>query len=491
MSIFRHDLGEDETPDVQLQPPDRRTTQISPVLQESYVDTYFEYAYPWCPIIDRVTMQTCPEFFDSQLLREGLGLLGSQLSPPLMRHPKPSEHFSRFRQLFYDNHESQPLVRICAVMLLYWFSVGPPNVVSIDTNWWWMGAAIRLAQEIGLHREPQAEYAQRPGETNGLRRRIWWTLFARDRLTALMQGRPCAIDPDYCDLRMPSVQDFPDPTDPKAEVFVHWVRLCEIIGRVGKAIAQEKIHDPNCVPAADLMNWPRELPAHLQLPISDDRTTRFNRDVHMLHLPYLATTILLHLQKTPEKLPRASMTAIIAASCVSRILQDILGRGTLRYMPGQAGWYISISIIALLYARNIEALTIHADADIAILLAALKQMALLWHSSKMFYTGLERILAGDKIGIQPPGQSGFAGRPPVMDDEAHTSPVLQDITATDDVSWRERLPYATARTSPLIGALLGSTTRFPFTDLEASQFNYFIDFLDDLNHDMFQVELSL
>lgn len=181
MSIFSHELAEDDTTDPQEHATDLQSTHLIPVLQESYLDTYFEYCYTWCPILDRNTMQTWPEFSGSQLLREALAVLGSQLSPPLIRHLKPTQHFQRFRKLFYDNHESQPLVRICAVMLLYWWSSGPPNVVSIDTNWWWMGASIRLAQEIGLHREQNTELVLRPGETNGLRRRIWWTLFVRYR----------------------------------------------------------------------------------------------------------------------------------------------------------------------------------------------------------------------------------------------------------------------------------------------------------------------
>lgn len=301
-----------------------------------------------------------------------------------------------------------------------------------------------------------------------------------------MMARPCAIDPDYSDLKPASVYDFPDPDDPKAEIWVHWVRLCEIIGRVGKEIAQGKIHGVGSVPANDLANWPQGLSEHLQLPFLDERTVNFNRDVHMLHLPYLGTTILLHLQKATEKLPRASMTAIIAASCVSRAIQDILARGSLRYIPGQTGWYISIAIIALLYARNIEALTTHAEAEISILLAALKQMALLWHSSAMFFNGFQKILETDKVHgslSNPVGQSELAG-------QAQTSPTLNEITASDNDSWRQRFPYVTINTSPLIAVLLEGTVDIPFLGMEPSQANFLYDFLDDLDPSILQMDLS-
>lgn len=176
MSMFRNEPAEDGTASHHEPSAEHRPDVLPPVLQESYLDTYSEYCYTWCPILDRTTMETCPEFADSLLLQEALALLGSHISPPLMPHPKPSHHYLRARRLFYDNHEDQPLTRICAVMLLYWWSTGPPNVASIDTNWWWMGASIRLAQEIGIHREQEPVHLIRPGESMGLRRRIWWTL---------------------------------------------------------------------------------------------------------------------------------------------------------------------------------------------------------------------------------------------------------------------------------------------------------------------------
>lgn len=177
MSMFRNEPAEDATVSHREQSAEHHPKGLLPVLQESYFDTYSEYCYTFCPILDRSTMELCSEFGGSLLLREALALLGSHLNPPLMPHPKPRQHYLHVRRLFYDNHEDQPLIRICAIMLLYWWSTGPPNVASIDTNWWWMGASIRLAQEIGIHREQDAVHLLRPGESIGLRRRIWWTLF--------------------------------------------------------------------------------------------------------------------------------------------------------------------------------------------------------------------------------------------------------------------------------------------------------------------------
>ncbi len=218
----------------------------------------------------------------------------------------------------------------------------------------------------------------------------------------------------------------------------------------------------------------------------------FNRDVHVLHLPYLGTLALLYLRKSTQRLPRASAIAIVAASCVARIMEDLLARGSIRFMTGQMGWYITISILALLHARQIEALTVHADAHIAPLIAALKQMALIWHSAKMFCIGFEKILASKGSVNQSTDLNTVmmdqTSRDPQQNLHA-TSPTIDEITATDDISWTDCFPYVTMNTSPLIAALMANTLSMPFPELDASQFSHLFDLLDDLNPDTF-VNLS-
>lgn len=300
-----------------------------------------------------------------------------------------------------------------------------------------------------------------------------------------MQGRPCAIDPDYCDINLPVAADFPDPNSLQTEIFIQWVGLCEIIGRVGRAIARGKVKDKASAPTGDLITWVEGLPPHLQLPISSDRTTNLNRDVHLLHLPYLATITLLYLRKSTKKLPGASATAIMAASCIARIFEDLLGRGNLRFLPGQAGWYITVSLLALLHARQIEALAEHADAHIATLRTALKQMAAMWHSAKMFYAGFDSIPA---IGGGPATQNHQATAS-VSSRKAETQVPLTMDDLTDDVSWTDCFPYATMQTTPLVSALLTNTFSLAFSEVESFQFTYFSNFLEDLDPESLQFNL--
>lgn len=181
MRIFSQDRGFDRPrpsnlPNTESQEIDK----IPPVLLESFAETYFEYCYPWCPIIERDAFYQDDLITNSLLLRHAFALLGSQLEPAIIKHADPGEYYNRAKTLFYGASESNPLTCISALILFYWWGGGPPNTISMDTVWWWTGVAIRQAQQIGLHRELKSGQSLKPGETPGLRRRIWWTLFVRE-----------------------------------------------------------------------------------------------------------------------------------------------------------------------------------------------------------------------------------------------------------------------------------------------------------------------
>ena len=156
---------------------DQTIPEISTLLRQSFAETYIEYCFPWCPVLDRDSLFDDEVFSQSLLLQQALGLLGSIIHPPIIPHPSPQTYYTQMKKLFYANHENNPLVRIVSIIIIHWWSACPPNVVSMESSYFWTSIAIRLAQEIGLHREIAATHVFRPGESRGLRRRIWWTLF--------------------------------------------------------------------------------------------------------------------------------------------------------------------------------------------------------------------------------------------------------------------------------------------------------------------------
>jgi len=265
---------------------------------------------------------------------------------------------------------------------------------------------------------------------------------------------------------MISVDDFPDPSDIRADIFVRWVKLTEIMGRISKMLCIRKDTCTSTAPlASELVNWVQSLPDRLQLQIGGDRTTGFNRDVHGLNLVYLATITLLNLRKNRAGriLPKAGRPAVVAASCIARIFEDYMARGSVRFLAGQAGWYIAVAILALLHARGDPHLQPFADRDIRTLRTALRQMASLWHSSKMFDLGFDKLVAvdparmvGDDSSPDAPNGDGAAA-------DAETG--FEDADLADDINCLDYFPCITANTSPLIHAVLADDKVMPFEEL--------------------------
>jgi hypothetical protein len=291
---------------------------------------------------------------------------------------------------------------------------------------------------------------------------------ARERLTGICQGRPCIIDPEDCNVRDPSLDDFPEPRDIRAEIFIYWVRLCGVIGRVGKYLLRttESSTFPNHL-AIEFIDWVDSLPEQLRLPIAMKSTTTFSRDVHQLHLPYLTTIIILHLNRSPRSLPKAYTAAVLAASCVARIFEDYLARGHIRFLTAITCWYVAVAILALLHARQVDHLAKTADDDIRILQIALKELGAMWPSAKMFDRGFERLRGsnafsaagaeGDEAANTPGGSSATI---------AASGLVELCMSSGNGVDWMRYFPYVTTETSALASILLAGNQKEPLLDLD-------------------------
>ncbi|KAB5513617.1 fungal-specific transcription factor domain-containing protein [Coniochaeta sp. 2T2.1] len=67
--------------------------------------------------------------------------------------------------------------------------------------WIMCGRAVQLAQDLGLHRDPERLQLLNMERTE--RRFIWWYLYLLDRQLSTALGRPLAIDDDDCDVSQP------------------------------------------------------------------------------------------------------------------------------------------------------------------------------------------------------------------------------------------------------------------------------------------------
>lgn len=252
---------------------------------------------------------------------------------------------------------------------------------------------------------------------------------------------------------MPTLADFPsDGQDQKkAEVFIEWVRLCDILGKIAKYLSRTSPNEtqrtafPQDI-SNELIAWVRALPPHLNLPISLNYTPNFDRDVHQLHLPYLAAIIVLHLEKSSGLVPNALPPAILAASCMARIFSDILAWSDTRFLTATSSWYSGISFITLLNASSHEYLAKAAEADLDTITLIADRLRRMWASSNVIYEGFGRLRAqANKVTAMSEGTNLDSLWSP---DQRRTT------NKSDRSSWMNYFPFISSETSGIANLLL-------------------------------------
>jgi hypothetical protein len=464
-------------------------------LLQSFAETYWEHCYSWCPVLDRNTLTE--ELGRSALLANSLAVAASHIQPPLVPYEGPATYYKNATTIFYNDEETDSLTALKALSLFYWWAPRAPTTAHRHSSWWWTSVIIRHAQQMNIHREPSLNHPYRHRLDLSLRRRVWWTVFvsnisptsdtfvgktnielqARERITALCQSKPCIIDPEDCNISEPTLADFPDDpaSQKKGEIFIHWVRLCGIMGKVAKVLSR-----PSSTASSlwhlrqELVLWVTSLPDHLQLPIRSARTQTFDRDVHQLYLPYLTTIIVLHLKRSAHALPHALPPAILAASCIARILRDILSRGNARFLMAVTCWYSGTAFIALLQATRIQELSKEANENLDVLVHAVSQLQQMWASANAIRQGFDRLRGSyARMGTSSIkyGESSAVGPPETLsgrDDHAFpVQPATPSIPTQDkDFDWTELFPFVSPSTNKIAEVLLngkehGTATRLP------------------------------
>ncbi|KAH8695549.1 hypothetical protein BGW36DRAFT_418249 [Talaromyces proteolyticus] len=444
-------------------------------LRQSYIETYFEYCYAWCPVLDRTTI--LDELIKSPLLDDALAIGGSHLRSPLVPHPGPAAYYDRARRKFYEDEEEDLVKSLKGVLLFYWWAPRPPLMVHKHSSWWWTAVVIKHAQQAGFHHQPVVDSLKTNDINRCFKRRIWWTAFARERLSAICQGKPCLIDPEDCNLPEPSLEDFPDvgsKDKDKAEVFIYWVRLCAIIGRISKELSRSTNSFLTASPfpvhlGRELIKWVRSLPSHLQLPIRSAHTSNFQLDVHQLHLPYLAVIVLLHLARSSQSMPRALPPAIMAATY-------ILLRNATRYVMPITCWYTAMSFICLLQVSRTEHLRSAAQAEIDILISNIKELQKMWATATVVGQQFDRLLARNKPLTPEDFPNSHLGNNRSTRALHSEEDVLQS-----GIDWLDYFPFVTSQTSSVAEQLLAPQNAEEFLWDDASMFlcQDFLQGMDD------------
>lgn len=393
-------------------------------LCDELVDSYFRWVAPIVPVINRNRFMR--QYQDAKnppslLLLQAIFLAGSRVctNPQLMdtsgsTSPAALTFYKRAKALFEANYEDDRVTIVQALILMGWYWEGPEDVTK--NVFYWSRVATIVAQGSGMHRSVEKSQLSRADKR--LWKRIWWTLFTRDRSVAVALGRPVNINTDDSDVEMVCEDDFIEDENPEfppdllhVQFFLQYVKLCEIMGLVlsqqysvaSKARRQNAIDLTHSDMA--LADWLQNCPKEIYW-----ETARHHFWSALLHSNYYTTLCLLHRAHMP---PASSTTvecydssnsypsrdiAFQAAAMITSIIENLAAHNELRFCPAFMVYSLFSALILHVYQmRSLIPSVIQATQQrIRTCMSALKEVSLVWLVAKMVYTLFESIL-GNKV----------------------------------------------------------------------------------------------
>lgn len=394
-------------------------------LCDELIECYFKWVHPIVPIVSRTKFMKQykdPNNPPSLLLLQAILLAGSRVchNPQLMdangsTTPAALTFYKRAKALYDASYEDDRVTIVQSLLLMGWYWEGPEDVTK--NVFYWTRVATIVAQGSGMHRS--VEGSQLSTADKKLWKRIWWTLFTRDRSVAVALGRPVHINLDDSDVEMLVEDDFIEDEEgrvsdyPPDEVHVHffmqYVKLCEIMGLVlsqqYSVAAKGRQKNPIDLTHSDmaLADWLQNCPkvVYWEMP-------RHHFWSALLHSNYYTTLCLLHRAhmppgggsaRYPEDAAYPSRNiAFQAAAMITSIIENLSAHDQLRYCPAFIVYSLFSALIMHVYQMRspIPSIVQVTQDRIRTCMTALKDVSNVWLVGKMVYTLFEAIL-GNRV----------------------------------------------------------------------------------------------
>ncbi|ODV91034.1 hypothetical protein CANCADRAFT_26504, partial [Tortispora caseinolytica NRRL Y-17796] len=345
---------------------------------DDLVESYFKWVHPIIPLINRndfMRKYSDPQDPPSLLLLQCMFLAASKVckNPALLDSDGSINlacltFYKRAKSLYDSNYETDKVTIVQSLGVLGWWFEGPEDIIKNSA--YWTRVAILVAQGMGMHRNND-DNPHLSLQEKRMWKRIWWSLFYRDRNIAVALGRPLVINTQDMDVKMITEDDFiedePDrpslyPIDVhRIRYFIHSLKLSEIMGIIltqqYTASAQSKSIDVKSVAYSDvaLSIWRKNLPDELKYHPKMKRSQKFFNS--LLYLQYYTAVCLAHqLHLVKEiKLPDgrsgypSRRIAFQASHMIARICGNLLSISEVKNMHVFYVYVVFTAIILLLY----------------------------------------------------------------------------------------------------------------------------------------------
>lgn len=311
------------------------------------IQAYFKWFHPCFPVLDRPIISKQLTTMDiSPLLLQAMLFIGATYCDEGAivdmgfrdRTEAKSLLYTRARLLSHADWKKDQITLIQGLFLMSFWRGESSDVRDVR---YWLGVVITLAETYGLHRS--AKLTTRDPHMARIRRRIWWSVYARERQSAASLGLPMRIRDEDCDIEPLTVSDLENDGDedtltglgsPTMEQLIYPIKMIELSRLLGKIIDIHFI--PGRTPTAQdetlnlqtsLEEWKDHLPTELRRISDEDQPSVWTC---LLHLAYNHLRILIYRNGFLRHNESDTQAALGAASQVSRIAEDMLERKSLQ-----------------------------------------------------------------------------------------------------------------------------------------------------------------
>ncbi|RFU33861.1 hypothetical protein B7463_g2477, partial [Scytalidium lignicola] len=408
--------------------------EIPAALEEHLINLYFTWQDPAFHVVDRQTYEdakakwhceTEDTPFYSEVLRNAMCCLGAAFEtryhPTFITFPKSLADFfgDRAKALLEIELDSPCVATVQAMVILSNHDIGNKRDAR---GWLYSVMAIRLAFDLALHLDMSPYIAKGviTAADAELRRTVFWAAYTIDHLWGFYLGRPFRTNMDDVTVSKPSDdgnQGTPNEWRPYVSLISteappvlsncmetvsrYHVLLCEIMEPCGyilygtSGFSKCMLQEMNANIVAKLLNWKSNLPAILQVNLSDS-VSLYLPHVLLLHMQYHQNIIHAHrpwmsksyLQPYPPQGPgylHAREMCVESAISIAKILGLYEASYTLRRINIH-GVFITTSAALLLLFATVLRYKPHDDDNIALHLSvcfrALDEFSLSWETAK-------------------------------------------------------------------------------------------------------------
>ncbi|CAG8461387.1 10174_t:CDS:2 [Ambispora gerdemannii] len=319
-------------------------------LCDQMLDTYFTRVHPYMPFLDPVELREKYENLSNNssilMLLYAIFAISSRFidQPAVRKNPDDPTttgdgFFERAKELLKDEFDDAQLSTLQALLLMAAYQQGAKN----SRTWIYTGLAIRIAQDMGLHRD-SAKWSLDETQTE-VRKRVWWSCYMSDRFISAGLGRPMNINESDCDVPFPTPGALPTDEPGSVDAWVRTIKLTQILGRVlshiygikSKHTTHAAMDSVLATLDAELNKWRDDLPPELQYDPSITVGDPMNQRRGVMHLMFYTIQILLHrphIRGPKSKAPPSSIPSLtictMAANNITHIAYRAMKEGKLR-----------------------------------------------------------------------------------------------------------------------------------------------------------------